>query len=177
MIVRSRLITPPGVEPVTVIEAKQQAVIEHAEHDTMVERLIAAARQEAEQRTGRALITQTWRQGQPAQGDTVPLRRWPLLEVLSVTDDEGTLDPADYQVEIGEFPMVIATRALVGTVVVEYKAGYGDEAADVPAPIRQWILATVAALYEHRETAIVGSITASLPFLDGLLDPYVVTPT
>lgn len=176
MIVRSRLITAPSLEPVTVAEAKEQALVEHDEHDAMFERLIAAARQEAEQRTGRSFITQTWQQRQPADGNTVCLRRWPLLEVVTVSDDQGPLDLADYRAELGDFPAVIANRALVGDVTVEFKAGYGEVASGVPAPIRHWILATVASMYEHRETAVVGTITASLQFLDGLLDPYVVTP-
>lgn len=177
MIVRSRLVSPPDVEPVSVDEAKEQSIVTHSEHDAMFERLITAARQLAEQRTGRALITQTWQQRQPADGNTVCLRRWPLLEVVTVSDDEGLLDPVEYQVELGDFPAVIANRTLQGTVTVEFKAGYGDAADDVPGAIRHWILATVASMYEHRESAIAGSITASHDFLDGLLDDYVVTPT
>ncbi|QFU01269.1 hypothetical protein FIU83_06415 [Halomonas sp. THAF5a] len=177
MVVRTRLVTAPSVEPVSVAEAKEQSLVEHAEHDGMFERLIAAARQEAEQRTGRALITQAWQQRQPADGNTVCLRRWPLLAVTSVSDDQGTLDPTDYRVEIGDFPAVIANRSLTGTVTVAFTAGYGEAAADVPSAIRQWILVTVASLYEHREKAVTGTITSEHRFIDGLLDHYVVTPT
>lgn len=177
MIVRSRLKTPPETEPVSVDEAKEQSVVTHDEHDAMFERLITAARQLAEQRTGRALITQTWRQSQEADGNTVCLRRWPVLEVVKVADDEGELAAEEYQAELGDHPAVIASRPLVGTVTVEYQAGYGAEADAVPGPIRQWMLATIASMYEHRETAIAGTITASHDFLDGLLDDYVVTPT
>ncbi|RAH37415.1 hypothetical protein [Halomonas sp. SL1] len=177
MIVRTRRVTEPNVEPVSVVEAKEQSVVEHDEHDTMFTRLIIVARQEAEQRTGRALIAQDWQQRQAADGNTVCLRRWPVIEVTSVSDDQGELAVADYQVEPGDFPVVIAARRLVGTVTVEYRAGYGEAAEDVPAPIRQWMLATIAGMYEHREKAIAGSITADHEFLDGLLDHYVVTPT
>lgn len=176
MVVRSRLITPPDVEPVTLAEAKVQATVEHGEHDSMLQLLITAAREEAELRTGRALITQAWQQRQEADGNTVCLRRWPVLEVTSVSDEEGTLDVADYEVELGDFPAVVANRQLSGTVTVEYSAGYGAAGADVPAPIRQWILVTVASMYEHREKAVTGTITASHDFLEGLLDRFVVTP-
>lgn len=177
MSVRSRLITPPGVEPVTLAEAKVQATVEHDEHDTMLQLMITAAREEAELRTGRALIDQTWQQRQEADGNTVCLRRWPVIEVTSVSDDEGPLDPADYQAEIGDFPAVVANRRLVGIVTVEYRAGYGAAGNDVPAAIRQWILATVSSMYEHRERAVVGTTTSKHDFLEGLLDRFVVTPT
>lgn len=173
---RSTLVEPPSVEPVSVAEAKVQAVIEHGEHDEMVSRLIMAARQEAEQITGRALITQTWRQRGDSNGGAVELRRWPVLEVTSVSDDRGELTGDQWSAQLGDFPVIEPAEKFEGTVSVTYIAGYGTEAESVPAPIRQWMLATVAALYEHRERAVAGTITASHDFLDGLLDTYVVPP-
>lgn len=173
---RATLIEAPATEPVSVAEAKVQAVIEHDEHDLMVSRLIVAARQEAEQITGRAFITQTWRQRGNTSGGAVELRRWPVLEVISVSDDRGVLAADQWSAQLGDFPVVEPTDAFEGTVSVIYKAGYGADPESVPAPVRQWMLATVAGLYEHRERAVAGTITASHDFLDGLLDTYVVSP-
>lgn len=173
--IRSTLITPPLVEPVSVVDAKEQATVEHAEHDVMFERLIQAAREDAEQRTGRALLRQVWQQRGHAEGNVVFLRHWPVLEVVSVSDDRGLLDATAWQAELGDFAAVIATEKFQGSVSVEYAAGYGDTGEDVPAPIRQWVLATVSALYEQREAANSGTIS-SVEFLDGLLDRYVVPP-
>ncbi|UBR49814.1 hypothetical protein KF947_21300 [Halomonas sp. FeN2] len=173
---RSTLVEPPSVEPVSVAEAKVQAVIEHDEHDDMVSRLIMAARQEAEQITGRALITQTWRQRGNPQGGAVELRRWPALEVVSVSDDRGVLLESEWIAQLGESPCVDPVDRFEGVVTVVYKAGYGIEPEAVPAPIRQWIVATAASLYEHRERVVTGTIVAKLEFLDGLLDYYVVQP-
>lgn len=173
---RSTLVEPPSVEPVSVAEAKVQAVIEHDEHDEMVSLLIMAARQEAEQITGRALITQTWRQTGDSNGGAVELRRWPVQEVTSVSDDRGELTEDQWSAQLGDSPIIEPADKFEGTVSVTYIAGYGTEAEAVPAPIRQWMLATVAALYEHRERAVAGTITASHDFLDGLLDTYVVPP-
>lgn len=174
--IRSTLITPPVIEPVSVPDAKEQATVEHTEHDAMFERLIQAAREEAEQRTGRALLSQVWQQRGDAEGNVVFLRRWPVLDVVSVSDERGLLDASAWQAERGDFPVVIATEGFQGTVTVEYAAGYGDAPSDVPTPIRQWILATVSAMYEHREKAVSGTITSEFSFLDGLLDPYRVQP-
>lgn len=173
---RSTLVAPPTVEPVSVAEAKVQAVIEHDEHDDMLSRFIEAARQEAEQRTGRALITQTWRQQGKPNGGAIELRRWPALEVVSVSDERGELPADEWTAMLGESPVVEPTDCFQGAVTVVYKAGYGTDPEAVPAPIRQWILATVATFYEHRERAVTGTITAKHEFLDGLLDTYVVTP-
>lgn len=173
---RSTLVAPPTVEPVSVAEAKVQAIIEHDEHDDMVSRLIMAARQEAEQITGRALITQTWRQRGSSNGSAVELRRWPVLEVVSVSDDRGELPESEWVAELGDSPVVEPVDRFDGVVTVIYKAGYGTDPEAVPAPIRQWILATTASLYEHRERAVTGTITAKLEFLDGLLDTYMVHP-
>ncbi|MGY4876502.1 head-tail connector protein [Vreelandella aquamarina] len=169
---RSTLLVPPAVEPVSVAEAKVQAVVEHDEHDTMLQLLITAARQEAEQITGRALITQTWQQQGDTHGGPVELRRWPAIDVQSVSDDRGELAATGWRALVGESPVVEPEDAFQGAVTVTYTAGYGDNPEQVPAPIRQWILATVATLYEHRERAVVGAATAHHPFLDGLLDTY-----
>jgi len=61
----------------------------------------------------------------------------------------------------------------IGSVQVNYTAGYGDTAASVPEGIRQWILLRVNTLYEHREEVeVVRGQIAPMPFVDGLLDPY-----
>jgi len=62
----------------------------------------------------------------------------------------------------------------IGAVKVNYTAGYGPAASDVPEGIRHWMLLRIGSMYEHREeVALVqrGKIEA-LPFVDGLLDPY-----
>ena len=62
----------------------------------------------------------------------------------------------------------------IGAVKVNYTAGYGPSAADVPEGIRQWILLRVSTLYENREEVAImqrGNVSP-LPFVDGLLDPY-----
>jgi hypothetical protein len=59
--IRTRLITGPASEPVTLTEAKLHCRVDEAADDNVITALISAARQAVENATGRRLITQTWR--------------------------------------------------------------------------------------------------------------------
>lgn len=87
-----------------------------------------------------------------------------LIAVASITymDVNGvvqTLDPANYQVvpgapgriHLGYGQFWPATRAVSGAITVNYLAGYGPAATDVPECIRTAIKMMVAELYENRE--------------------------
>jgi uncharacterized phiE125 gp8 family phage protein len=56
-----KLITPPGVEPVTLDQARQHLRIDDdiTSDDDLIEALISAAREHAEHITGRSFITRT----------------------------------------------------------------------------------------------------------------------
>jgi hypothetical protein len=61
----------------------------------------------------------------------------------------------------------------IGSVKVEFVAGYGEDAA-VPQGIKIWMLLRLGALYENREEVSAmrqGKIEA-LPYVDRLLDAY-----
>ena len=63
----------------------------------------------------------------------------------------------------------------IGAVSVTFDAGYGT-ASQVPEGIKSWIKLRVGSLYAHREevAALSRGRIESLPFIDGLLDPYKV---
>src|ERR1700722_16969036 len=130
------LTTPPSVEPVLLADAKQQARIDTTADDTLIGTLITAARQWAEQYTGRALVTQTWqlwldfwpssqelwwdgvRQG-PVSGfdrlSYIMLPRPPLQSVTSIqyfddTDTPTTWDPSNYYVDTVRTPARVTLR-------------------------------------------------------------------
>ena len=54
-----KVTTPPASEPLTLAEAKAHLKVDFTDDDTLITSLIAAARDYAEQLTGRALLTQT----------------------------------------------------------------------------------------------------------------------
>ncbi len=58
-------------------------------------------------------------------------------------------------------------------IEIDITAGYGDAAADVPAPIRQALLLLVAHWYEHRDPVEVGAPDTLVPTSIGEpLAPY-----
>ncbi len=173
----------PLVEPVTVSEAKTHLRVDDSVgtiEDTYIETLISTARMMAENFTRRALITQTWRltlDQWPERSIYLPFP--PLQSVSSVkyintagvltTLTEGT----DYEVDTRSVPGRVhpsysqvwpVVRAIENAVTVEFIAGYGNAASDVPEPIRQAILLIIQRLYDHRGDSIIGSIRTDLPY-------------
>lgn len=128
-----KLMTPPAVEPVTLAEAKQQARIDVSDDDAFITALIVAARQWAEQYTGRAFIAQVWQlwlDDAPGGGEELAfgvsdlsrgecgqilLPRAPLISVDSVqTFDESDVatvwDSTNYYVDMAHEPGRLALR-------------------------------------------------------------------
>jgi len=181
---RLALLTPPALEPVTLAEAKAHARIETTADDALVTALIVAARQAAEQATGRALIHQAWRltldrwpgaplawwdgvhEGAVIEGaaPVLAMARPPLasvtaIRVFAADDTPATVAPAVYRVDAAGIPGRIHLREgqswplpgrSRGGIEIDYLAGHGPAAADVPQAIRAGILAEVARLYEER---------------------------
>jgi len=179
-----KLINAPATEPVTLTEAKAHLRVDGSADDTLITALIVAARQAAEQITGRALITQTWDLMLDAFEPTIELPMPALQSVTSVKylDSNGaeqTLASGNYKVDAVSEPGRIipaygldwpATRDEINSVTVRFVAGYGAAAA-VPQPIKQWMLLKIGELYENREGTQTGTVTA-MPFVDALLHPY-----
>lgn len=154
---------------------------------------------------GRALVTQTWDfvldqfplpmapwccyplTAAPPTALQVP---WPPLQsvtsikYIDVNGAQQTMPAGDYRVDAASTPGWIlpvttwpATKAVPNAVEIRFVAGYGDDAADVPAPIRQALLLMIGAWYENREQVIAqyeGNTTVlSLPLgAEQLLAPY-----
>ncbi len=136
--------------------------------DTLLERLITAAREDCEDFQGRAYITRTyelWLDAWP-EGDKIVIPMPPLQAVNSITyydtaGDDYEMDEADYIVDIENEPgqIVLAygkswpstTLQPVNGICIEFDAGYGAAAADVPSAVKQAILLQIGHLYEHRD--------------------------
>jgi uncharacterized phiE125 gp8 family phage protein len=156
----------PNIEPVSVEELKLFAVIETDELDALLMGFIRAARAAAEEYMGRALIQQTIQMKMdfwPAE--VVELPKPPLISVTKI----ATLDEDDVETEYASSNYYGVTAAIPGKIVlrqsatppyntsrniggylVEYKAGYGVDAKDVPHPIREAIKLWAATVYETR---------------------------
>ena len=188
-----KLITPPTTFPIDLASAKLHCRVDIADDDTLITALITAATEMAEQKTGRAIMTQTLELTLDAFPEAFELTRVPVQSVTSVKyyDTTGTqqtlsntlyaLDAADdfgfayiSPVYAGVWPN---TRDQINAVAVRYVAGYAD-AASVPQSIKNWILLMVSTMYANRETEAYSSravsTTVQMQFVDRLLDRYVV---
>lgn len=179
-----KIITPPATEPISVEEAKLHLRVDATDEDTPIARMIVTARQEAENLTRRALITQTLELGLSHWPERINLPRPPIASVTSIKymDTAGTLqtlDPSDYLVDNYSEPARIVPaygktwpliRHQPNAILVRYVAGYGS-ASDVPAAIRNWMLLKIGTMHKMRADVVAGQISA-LPHADSMLDGY-----
>ena len=167
------LVTGPTVEPVTLDETKLHLRVDITDDDSLIGAKIETAREDVETITRRALITQTWDlylDAFPSESQ-IELLMPPLQSVTHVkyTDPDGnesTLSSSSYVVDTYSTPGRIVlkdgeswpgdTLQVVNGVEVQFKAGYGDHASDVPRPIRDAVLLLVGHYYENREAVAVG---------------------
>ena len=157
--------------------------------DAELHALITAARDHAEQVTGRRFLAQDWVERFDAFPDDGILRLSlaPLASVSSVqyVAADGvlsTLDPSAYSVESGTLLGRVlraygtswpATRDEPGAVRVTYAVGYGSAAADVPASIRHAVKLLIGHFYANREAVITGTIASATPLaVESLLAAY-----
>lgn len=157
-----QIVTPPALEPVTLDDAKAHLKVDTADEDALIATLVTAARARAEWHLGRALVAQSWIQWLDCWQGAVEIALPPLIAVTSVTafardGGETSIDPADYFVDTASAPGRVAfDRAAPpdlrarNAVAIAFDAGYGAAAEDVPAPIREAILAIVADLHTNR---------------------------
>lgn len=178
-------LTASESEPLTLVEAKLVCAEDGNALDAVFSNVwIPAARQMAEARTGRALISRKFRQvfdGFCNHG--MILERSPLISVEAVNYSNGgppqVLGSAEYQAGesmLGEGIVLPASGGAFPSatqVAIEFTAGYG-KAVDVPASIKQWMLMLVSTWYQQREGVVTGTIVAEVPrdFMLVLLDPY-----
>jgi uncharacterized phiE125 gp8 family phage protein len=185
-------ITAPSTWPVSLADVKAHCRVDLSDDDALLQTLLEAATEMAEQATGRALMTQSWELTLDAfpptrsiYSEALVLTRVPVQSIvsLSYTDESGviqTLLPVDYLLnncdDFGFATVVPAFATLWPSEALDVKlrfvAGFAD-ASLVPASIQQWIKLQVAAMYEQREaeSAQRGS-PIKLGFVDALLNRY-----
>jgi uncharacterized phiE125 gp8 family phage protein len=184
------LITGPTVEPVSTAEAKLHLRVDVADDDALIGALIKAGREFVEQRTRRALITQTWDLWMDAWPEDSEIRLMAPLQSVSyvhtVDSDGGTATWAasNYLVDTVRQPGRIVRKSAaswpsttlqeVNGVNVRFVAGYGSAGTAVPQPLRQAVLMAVGHWYENREAiATTGAMPKELPLaVDALTWPY-----
>ena len=182
----SILLSAPLVEPVTLDEAKATLRVEHDDDDDVIAALIAGARVHVEAQTRRALITQSWRLSRDSWPEDGRLKVLPAplqaLTAARVYDEGGGTRDVDAQafvLDLAASILAFAPWALpmpgrsVAGIELDVTVGYGDDASDVPEPLRQAIRLLVAHWYENRGLVANGAASAPLPqTVAALLAPY-----
>lgn len=170
----------PAVLPVTIEECKRDLRILDSDQDVYLNELIVAAVDYLDGHNGvlgHAMITQTWRLTLKRFYDTVRLPFAPVQSVSAITYYDG--DNAEQSLDVASFTLAgatdyawlerVPTVTLPGTydrpdaVRVDFVAGYGDTASDVPAGIRRAIRMLVAHWFEHPTPQMVGASMAHVP--------------
>ncbi len=171
----SYLLAGPAGEPVSLAEAKAFLKVDDTAEDGLITTLIGAARLHVEGVTGRALMAQSWRivlDCWPENG-VVKLPVSPLISVTAIaaTDDNG----GSHDIGLGQFrsepDRLIVPRVVVGMpmlqerggIEIDYMAGFGTEAEEVPADLRQAVLGLVAHWHEHRDAVLIAGSGAVVP--------------
>ncbi len=183
------LITPPSIEPVTLVEAKAHLRVEMADDDDLIGALITAARIHVEAATRRVMITQSWRlyrDDWPPSGSIdltlVPIQSVDSVVVYDANGDPVTLDPALYQVDLASVParLVLKSSAAgfapgqtLNGIEIDITAGYGSSGVAVPQPLRLAMMMLVARWYEYRDATAIGTVPATIAAgFDALIAPY-----
>ena len=181
--------SPPVQTPVSLGDAKAHLRVDGGDEDALITALIETATAHIEHSHGLALITQGLtiiRDGWPDNW-LVELPVSPLQSVTSITTFEA--DGGSFAFDAGHWFVDTAMRppriVLHGTapwpqpgrrangIEIAVTAGYGDEADNVPTPIRQAVLLLVAHWFEQRELVSLGAGSQEIPStVASLLGPY-----
>ena len=163
--------TAPTVEPVTLAEAQAHLRVDSNDDDSLIEGLIVAARQYCERVQGRAYITRTYEYiVEAASSVELPMPNHQEVTAVAAIDEDGietALSTDDYSVDFDRLCALVTINSYpAGTVKlkIEYKAGYGDTAADVPQAIKQMLLLLIGFWYERREAGEGNTPVRELPF-------------
>lgn len=185
-----KLISVSGSEPVTLSQAKLACRVDAdiTADDTLLTLLIKAARSDAEQQLGRAIVTAQYERALDAFPQGGIELAWPTVSAINsvqYVDAAGTLQtlaPAAYSLDARELPNWClpaqgtdwpSALDTANAVRVTFTSGWAEGGA-VPEDLQAWILMRVATLYKFRETVAAGVSVAELPRShgDGLLDKW-----
>ena len=186
------VITAPTVEPISLVEAKRQCVVEHDLDDALLTLLISVAREHGESLTRRSWAPQTLEltlTGFPSSASYIELPYGPVSGLLSIKylvandDTEYTFDTSklrfDFSRLLGRTILKAGETWPTGAVEVRVRYTAGWAAAEFPSVLKQWALVKIASLYSQRENLVVGPqmltvMELTRNFADSLLDRYTV---
>ena len=151
------VLSPPATEPVSLDETKAHLRVTHGQEDALIGALITAARERIEADLGVAMIATGFRDEGRGDGGLI-LSRGPdvVLDAAATQDASGawtSVSLSALQVALLDPPYRAVLRSSTGCtgLRIDYHAGFGATADDVPEGLRQAVLATVADAYAARD--------------------------
>lgn len=162
-------IIEPAFEVTTAADARAWCRIDSSVEDTILTKLIASARRQAEHETDRALLRQTLELVLDAfPSDGIELDRTmknlgakPAIVSVTYVDPDGvtqTMPSVGYYLDDQQTPCWLlpavdtdwpSTREQANAVVVQYTAGFDSD--KIPDDLWTYVMASVASWYRHRE--------------------------
>ena len=186
-----KIIVQPVIEPVQIADVKAQLGILTGDtaSDAIIASRITEARQFIEWYTRRALNTQTLEIRMNSFCEYIELPSPPILSVVSVKyiDNNGVLQTvasSDYVLD--DYPMVPFIRYAYGlswpsprdernAVRVQYTAGYGPLATDVPQLLREALMLIIGHWMNFQQQSENGLLLSRIPYaVRDILDQYAV---
>lgn len=181
--------TPPVIEPVSLVEAKDHLRVDITDDDALIQGRLRAARRHLERRYACAFLTQTLVLTRDNFGcwNREPIKlRSPAVSVSSVT----YVDPSGSSIVWGSSNYVLVatqeparlypalttvwptTAAVPGAVKIEYVAGYTQPEL-VPDDMKEAVLLLLGHFYENREAVLTGSVSKEIELsLNELMSTY-----
>ncbi len=183
-------ITDATVEPITIAQAKRHLAIDDTgdtAYDAVVAEDIAsalkAARHACEHRLQRTLIDSTWlhtRDSFPwcyTRPILLPMGTVTAIDWVKYIDNNGVLQTVSadqYKLDADRLASAYSamwpfTRPEMGSVRIQYKAGFGPTAATVPPNVVAWIKLCLTDLWEQRARSAERPVVPH-DFADALLN-------
>ena len=179
-------IEPPLAEPLTLAEAKAHLRLDGSDEDDLVLSLIRVAREHLEAVAGLCLMTRTLRlylDRWPDDG-VIQIARGPVQAIETVTvydaDGEAVAVPlARHRLDRESQPARLTLNQFVNSggqingIEIDFTAGFGDAATDVPDTLKRAMLMHVAHMFAWRGAVAAADQPAGVPAgYDRLLAPY-----
>jgi len=169
-------VTGPTAEPITLSEAKKQLEIasNDTSHDVHLSALIQAAREQWEHDTDTVTCFQTLKVRIASWTDGLSLPKSPVHSITSIQYFDGanalqTLSSSIYQLHEGQI-RIAYLQVLPGTSArwdawtINYKCGYSDDGARVPAIAKNAMQMLVAHYFENRDMIMSDALQTMRPY-------------
>ena len=162
---------------ISTADARQFLKVDITDDDDVINSLVKAATESAQEYTNRFFLSTTLEQYGTTFADIRNLFKSPVSEITLVkyydTDNvQQTLSSSVYQVTPAIEPSTLMLKVdqsypdvadREDAVLVKYTVGYGTATTDVPYAIIQAVYLTIGHWYQNRQEVVVGRIATEIP--------------